>query len=176
MDWSSQLERFASPPVVARGFVWFELDPDGGTVRSGAQTWRPGANEARCHLYPRFLWRRWRALHPSGVPGASCRCGFGATFRPEPAGLLDRVDPATSSGSGRQVVGVVHGWGRVVTEDRGWRSAYALVAAFHAAPAALEDADAVRRLDMAARLYGVPLIRDYNDLVRLGHPSSLPAA
>jgi hypothetical protein len=176
MDTSTRIEPITSPAEDALlGFTWWDLGPDGLLTSSNGHRWSPGANGATCRLYPRYHRGRWRRLHPTGIPGTACPCGFRATFRPTPAGLHADVGPGTWSGVGRSVIGVIRGWGRAVVENGGWRSACARPVALYAAPAAQAELGSWARLEAATSRYDVPILRGYGQLVGLGHPSSQPA-
>src|SRR5438128_1350199 len=147
MDLSMRTEPITPPETDAvHGFAWWRLGPDGVLTSPGGHRWSPGANEAVCSLYPRFLGRRWRRLHPDGVPGTGCRCGFRASFWPMPGGLRGDVAPEIWSGLSRSVVAAFRGWGAILVEDGGWRSAYARPLALYAAPAAQAEQEAWARL------------------------------
>ncbi len=147
------------------GFVWLRVGTDGSVASSAAVRWSPGANEATCGLYPRFLRARWERLHPEGAPSALCRCGFRATHRPEPAGLHPpgSLDGGPTAGAGQPTVGRVLGWGRVFADESGWRSRFARLDGIvvpgeidHAARSCLETAIERFQLDPATDIAAFP--------------------
>ena len=161
-----------------RGFAWWRVDPDGRLETYPGVRWTPGWNEASCHLYPRLFRGRWHRLHPTGVPGPFCLCGFRGAYLPHPAGLGTRLSPRIHSGSGGMVFGVVEGAGAQVGNRREWRAAAAQPLALYAAAEHLRSAEAT--IGRVAARYGVPVLRDFDALTTIwgpadGEPVARPA-
>jgi hypothetical protein len=139
---------------------WLETYPE---VR-----WTPGWNEASCRLYPRLFRWRWRRLHPNGVPGSLCLCGFRGSHQPLPAGPGPRLSARAHSGAAGFIFGVVEGAGPHVADQREWRAAFARPVSLYVPAAHLQIGDGA--IGRAAERYAVPMLRDLDALVRTWGP------
>jgi hypothetical protein len=151
------------------GFAWWLVDPHGYLETFPGVRWSPGWNDATCHFYPRFFRARWRGLHPIGVPGPLCLCGFRGTHLPQPGGPGVRLSPRIHSGSGGMVFGVIEGAGSQVRNRREWRAAAARPVALYVASEHLVAGEAT--FGRVAARYGVPVLRDFDSLTRIWGPA-----
>lgn len=101
------------------GIRTWSPDSETGAIKGVyGKTWKPGAHRAACEVL--------RHGHdPKVIPSRDCWCGFWAGYSTE---ILDGY------GFGEKpVVGVIHGWGRVVAGPRGFRAERAEIAGLHLA-------------------------------------------
>ncbi len=152
----------------ARGLAWWRVDPDGWLTTHPGIRWQPGWNEASCRLYPKLFRARWRRLHPAGVPGAFCLCGFHGSYRPQPAGPGPRLAARIHSGGDGMLFGAVEGAGTIVADRRGWRARFARpLAVYVSAERLAEDPE---RIGLVASRYGVPILRDFDAFTMVWGP------
>jgi hypothetical protein len=127
--------------------------------------WEPGAElVASCDAHRRDPRRPWRLRQPVGhaAPEPRCTCGvhamgrvgFLATYLPQANRPYSWMRPV-----GRQVIGLVSLWGRVIEGSRGWRASHAYPArlwlpGIDGNACRIADIDAIVR-DLAG--YGVPV-------------------
>jgi hypothetical protein len=153
-----------------RGYAWWRIDDGGWLETHPGFRWTSGWNEASCRLYPRFLRGRWRRLHPAGVPGTFCLCGFHGSSRPQPAGPGPRLAARIHSGTAGMLFGVAEGAGPMITDARGWRARFARPIALYVSPERFaEDRD---RIGAVAARYRVPILRSFDALTAVWGPGA----
>ena len=155
-----------------RGFAWWRVLEDGTLESYPDVAWVPGWNSASCGLYPRFFRARWRRLHPAGVPGSFCLCGFHGSNLPQPAGPGPRMAARIHSGRDQMVFGSIEAAGQIVRDRRGFRAGAARPLALYVAAEHLSDANGGGdRISRAAARYGLPLLRSFDAFVDLWGPA-----
>jgi hypothetical protein len=152
-----------APGPALRGYAWWRIAGDGWLETFPGTRWAPGWNEASCRLYPRVFRSNWRRLHPAGVPGWFCLCGFHGSHLPQPAGPGRSLSARAHSGTAGSIFGVVEGAGPNVADRREWRAAFARPLSLYV-PARHLDVDHGVIGRMAER-YAVPILRDFDALV-----------
>ena len=97
---------------------WYPDSRNGGLKGVYGKTWKPGPHRAECEVL--------RHQHPLyEIPSRECWCGFWAGYSTE---IMDGFHLGE-----KPVVGVVKGWGRIVSGERGFRAERAEITGLHLA-------------------------------------------
>jgi hypothetical protein len=124
------------------------------TALHNRYVWEPGVNQASCGGNP--LIRRPTKMAHNFDP--SCSCGFYARYFPE-----DLLDMSATSNL-NSVVGVIEATGRVAHGTRGFKAEKARILAICPVSTLLHPSK--KTLPIMAGYYGVPLLRNMEEIVR----------
>lgn len=144
--------------------------------RGGAAAWPTDRALEALHLRVTINWGSigWDVAaveHPDTPPPAvDCDCGIYALT--DPSAYLSYV-PAQIDSECTAVMVSVEGWGRVIVGEKGWRAQRARVTSIYAPMHAPRGY--VARMREVADVYGMPLIREYQEFVGMLGRSTTPS-